>query len=104
MGMDDNGVTGTDHFISIDLSRHHIIFFSLFNNDRIIQSSLYQSYFHFPLSVTYKRQEDADHYYGFSDLLQYHEWFFLRLLLYSFRQLYKCCLLYTSDAADERSS
>jgi len=63
MGLDDNGVAGIDCFISNDLPGRYSIFFSLFDNDRIIQLSLYQSHFYFPIPVTYKRQEDANNYY-----------------------------------------
>jgi hypothetical protein len=69
MGLDDNGVTGIDCFISNDLSGRYSIFFSLFNNDRIIQSSLYQPGFYFPIPVTYKRKEDANDHYAVGHFL-----------------------------------
>jgi hypothetical protein len=69
MGLDDNGVTGTHCFIWMDLSGYNSIFFSLFNNDRIIQPSLYQSHIYFSIPATYKRQEDAGNNYGVCNFL-----------------------------------
>jgi hypothetical protein len=68
MGLDDNGIARTYCFVSNGLPGYYSIFFSLFNNDRIIQSSLYQSDFYFPIPVTYKWQKDAnnDHDVGYS--------------------------------------
>jgi hypothetical protein len=64
MGMGDHGAAGIDRFVSIYLPGHNTFFFSLFNNNRVIQFALHQSHFYISVSYPYKRKEDAGGHYA----------------------------------------